>query len=78
MDPEAAARPTLILNPAADANFRTVAEALVTGGVTSPEGLQAGLRRRFPDALVRPRELAGERVQAWYVYRDGHWIRSRS
>jgi hypothetical protein len=23
---------------------------------------------------VRPRELAGERTQIWYVYRDGHWV----
>jgi len=38
--------------------------------------LQRRLRDRFPRAIVRPRELAGERLEIWYVYRDGRWIRS--
>ena len=74
MEPEAAERPTLILNPAADEDFRTVAESLLADGATEPEALQADLRRRYPAAVVRPRELAGERGRIWYVYRDGHWI----
>ena len=45
-------------------------------GFAEPALLQDCLRIRWPLALVRPRELAGERTQIWYVYRDGHWIRT--
>ena len=74
MEPDAAPRPTLILNPAADDDFRICAESLLADGAAEPGTLQAGLRRRFPRALVRPRERAGERVAVWYVYREGHWV----
>jgi hypothetical protein len=67
--------PTLVLNPADDMEFRTIAESLVAAGIARADALQEGLRRHFPYALVRPRELAGERAQIWYVYRDGHWVR---
>jgi hypothetical protein len=43
-------------------------------GEWRPETLEAALRTRYPNALVRPRGLAGERTEVWYVYRDGHWI----
>jgi hypothetical protein len=68
-------RPTLILNPADDDDFRASAERLVEDGFVMPAALQDALRRRWPSALVRPRELAGEHSAVWYVYRDGHWIR---
>ena len=48
---------------------------LVNDGTIEPAMLQDCLRGRYPRALVRPRELAGEQTQIWYVYRDGHWIR---
>ena len=67
-------RPTLILNPADDDAFRRSAERLVDDGVGVPAILQNALRRRWPMTLVRPRELAGEHLAIWYVYRDGHWI----
>lgn len=41
--------------------------------VAVPEELQARLRATYPDAIVRRRGLAGESVEVWYVYRDGHW-----
>ena len=66
--------PTLILNPRHDAGFVAAAEAIVSNGVDSPSELEVRLRQRYPDALVRPRELAGEALTIWYVYRDGHWI----
>ena len=69
-------RPTLILNPADDEAFRRSAEHTVEDGTATPSVLQASLRRRWPSALVRPRELAGERLAIWYVYREGHWIRA--
>lgn len=72
---DSAARPTLVLNPTDDEDFRSAAEALLDSGVHAPDRLQLCLRERYPDAVVRPRELAGEHVQIWYVYRDGHWVR---
>ena len=69
-------RPTLILNPADDEAFRRFAERTVEDGTVTPSVLQDCLRRRWPSALVRPRELAGERQAIWYVYREGHWIRA--
>jgi hypothetical protein len=68
-------RPTLVLNPPDEDAFRSMAEALVREGIDQPDALQAGLRRRFPLVLVRPRELAGEQSQIWYGYRDGPWTR---
>jgi hypothetical protein len=50
-----------------------MAERYLLSGGQSPEELQAILRTRYPDAVVRQRGLAGERLDVWYVYRDGHW-----
>jgi hypothetical protein len=72
-DPERG--PTLVLNPADDDDFRSFALGLVGDGVLDPSLLQECLRNRYPRAVVRPRELAGELAQIWYVYRDGHWVR---
>jgi len=69
-------RPTLVVNPPDDDDFRSYAEALIEGGLSEPLMLQECLRRRYPLAIVRPRALAGERARIWYVYRDGHWVRS--
>ena len=71
-------RPTLVLNPPDDQDFRARAIGLVDGGVLGPTKLEEALRRTFPDAIVRPRELAGERTSIWYVYREGHWVRPGS
>jgi len=67
-------RPTLVLNPADDEEFRSAAQHLVESGFVEPLLLQDCLRLRWPRAIVRPRELAGERTQIWYVYRYGHWV----
>ena len=66
-------RAVLVTNPAADRAFNTMAEAVLEEG-QSAEEFQALLRRRYPMAVVRPRELSGERRVVWYVYRDGHWV----
>ena len=68
--------PTLILNPRNDARFVAVAEAIVSEGVASPGKLQERLRRDYPEVVVRPRELTGEVLTVWYVYRDGYWTSS--
>jgi hypothetical protein len=67
-------RPTLVLNPPDDHAFRAAAEDLLATGIARAEALQAELRSRYAAAIVRPRELAGEQTQIWYVYRDGHWV----
>ena len=67
-------RPVIIANPADDPAFRSLIDSLLLAGEWRPEQLEAALRTRYANALVRPRELAGERTEVWYVYRDGHWI----
>jgi hypothetical protein len=64
-------RPTLITNPAIA--FRDHAESALREGQSVAE-LQQILRGDYPRAIVRARDLAGERPVVWYVYRDGHWV----
>ncbi len=67
-------RPVLFLNPADDQAFpRSVNDAMVEPSIGAAE-LQRRLRREFPRAVVRPRDLASERLAVWYVYRDGRWV----
>lgn len=66
-------RPMLIASPRDDAAFREFAEQLVANGATAEDALEVALRDRYPNAVVRARDLAGERVLVWYVYRDGRW-----
>jgi hypothetical protein len=68
-------RPTLVLNPPEDRAFEAFVSLVTAEASEGPEQLQARLRRRYPRAIVRRRDLVGERVQIWYVYRDGHWVR---
>jgi hypothetical protein len=65
---------TLVVNPRNDTPFVALAERLVADGVRSPDDLQQRLRREYPEAVVRARELDGEAFTIWYVYRDGHWV----
>ena len=67
--------PVLMVNPASDRTFREFAEQVVErldGAV--PADLQRQLRARYPKAVARARDLHGEAVAVWYVYREGHWI----
>jgi hypothetical protein len=66
-------RPTLVTNPADDGAFHDAAEAALQEG-QSVTDLQGILRGAYPLAVVRARDLAGERPVVWYVYRDGHWV----
>ncbi len=72
------ARPVLAINPAHDQAFVAAAEALLDDGVRSLIGFQDVLRRHFPDAFVRARDLSGERRAVWYVFRDGHWVNGQT
>ena len=67
-------RPTLVLNPPDDDAFTSLAVGLVDNGQRNPARFQADLRVNYPAAIVRRRELAGESIDIWYVYRDGHWV----
>jgi hypothetical protein len=69
-------QPTLVVNPPDDRAFEAFVGSTMDEAIDSPEQLQVVLRRRYPRSIVRRRDLAGERVQIWYVYRDGHWVRS--
>jgi hypothetical protein len=72
---DAEPRPTLVLNPSDDEGFRLDVEASIESGIVEPTMLQERLRDHYPNAVVRPRELSGERALVWYVYRQGHWVR---
>ena len=76
MTSSALPRPVLVLNPPDDRDFTSLARQLVSEGVRSPDELEQRLHERHPSAVVRPRELAGEPAETWYVYRDGRWIPS--
>jgi hypothetical protein len=67
--------PLLLLNPSSDYGFRQLVHS-VMGMVDDPAALQTMLRLRYPLAVVRARELSGERYKSWYVYRDGRWTDS--
>jgi hypothetical protein len=68
-------RPTLVTNPTDDSAFAAAAEAAL-GEARSTDDLQAVLRRDYPRAVVRARDLAGDPL-IWYVYREGHWVRAQ-
>jgi len=63
---------TLVINPRTDDEFVGLVSR-EAAAAESAAALQASLRQRYPRAVVRPRELEGERTEVWYVYRDGHW-----
>ena len=53
--------------------FTELVAELTAEQATDPAHLQASLRERYPDAIVRRRELSSESTDVWYVYRDGRW-----
>ena len=65
---------TLIVNPRDDAAFASFVRAVHGEGIDTPQELQRRLRERYPDAVVRLRDLHAETFTIWYVYRDGHWV----
>jgi hypothetical protein len=66
--------PVLFVNPANDPEFRRHVDGLMEGDIDDPSELERRLRPLYPEAVVRPRELADEPLSVWYIYRDGHWI----
>ncbi len=68
--------PALFLNPADDLDFVDEVERAMAEGFEAAADLELRLRRTYPHAVVRPRDLSNEPFVVWYVYRDGHWIAS--
>jgi hypothetical protein len=71
-------RPTLVVNPAADRVFSEFARMIVDHGATSIHELERRLTGVYPQAVVHARELVDEPILVWYVYRDGHWVDTRT
>ncbi|MEA2519726.1 MAG: hypothetical protein QOF49_1806 [Chloroflexota bacterium] len=68
-------RPQILTIPSTDSAFRQQVERIAGEEPDqAPDELQVRLRRLFPRALVRSRDISGEPT-AWYVYRDGGWRR---
>jgi hypothetical protein len=67
-------RPVVVRNPSKDTAFAAAIDALLAEGLLDLDRFQERLRQEYPNVLVRPRDLAGERVRVWYVYREGHWV----
>lgn len=64
-------RPRLFCFPSSDRVFAAVVEDVASRlALTSPDELMDALRRRYPHTSVRPRQLTGESVTVWYVYRE--------
>src|SRR5215210_1561509 len=67
---------SIITIPTNDLAFSQIVNRLHTSAeATTPAVLEARLRKVFPRAVVRARDLTGE-PPAWYVYRDGAWTSS--
>ena len=70
-------KPTLVVNPDDDDVFATYARVLVEDGAATIEEFERRLRTMYPGAAAHRRELVGEAVLIWYVYRDGYWVDSQ-
>jgi hypothetical protein len=69
---------TLIVNPRDDPAFASFVQEIQAEGVDNPDDLELRLRQRYPEAVVRLRDLHAETFTIWYVYRDGHWVSGAS
>ena len=69
-------QPFLVVNPATDRAFREFAEqaAVTLEHAAPPADLERKLRARYPRAVARARDLHGEVLRVWYVYREGYWV----
>jgi hypothetical protein len=72
--PSNGSAPALHLNPGDDQVFAAAVARVLASGLRDAGLVQQRLRVEYPDALVRPRDLAAEPYVVWYVYRDGRWV----
>ncbi len=68
-----ATRPVLVINPRSDATFNHLANGLAADEAHTPAELERALRKQYPRAVVRERNLSNEPILTWYVYREGVW-----
>ena len=66
----------LVVNPHDDATFVASVEALADR--LGPDAMQAELRRDYPHAVVRAREITDSFGDIWYIYREGRWTPPRN
>ena len=71
-------KPILVANPANDRVFAAFAETVIDHGVLSIDEFERRLQTVYPQAAAHARDLAAEPILIWYVYREGHWVNSRS
>jgi hypothetical protein len=67
-------RPTIVVNPSDDPVFAARIEQGLASTGRQPALLESALRSTYPNAVVRRREISGEPLEVWYVYRDGRWV----
>jgi len=72
-DPDAM-RPMLMINPTTDDSFERSAKQAVDETDGDIEAAQRRLRYRYPRAVIRARDISGEPIAVWYVYREGLWV----
>lgn len=61
----------IVCIPSDDPNMCGVVEQLYRSmSWVTPDRLQAALREVYPTAVVRRRELSGEPMPTWYVFRE--------
>lgn len=67
----------VITIPTNDRAFSRIVDRIFRStSAATPSALQSRLRRTFPRAVVRARDISGD--PAWYVYRDGGWASALS
>ena len=65
------AGPRIVCIPSSDAEMCAVVQCIYRSiRWVTPDRLQSALRDIYPDALVRRRELSGEPLPTWYVFRE--------
>jgi hypothetical protein len=70
LDPEPGLR--IVCIPSIDPELCGVVQRLYDSiRWVTPDSLEDALREVYPRAVVRRRELAGELMPTWYVYREG-------
>ena len=67
-------RPTLMINPTSDETFKRATRSASDEAAGDIRDAQRRLRRSYPRAVIRARDLAGESIVVWYVYREGVWV----
>jgi hypothetical protein len=66
--------PVLVVNPRSDLEFTRFVFELAGGAELTSSELEQHVRKSYPRAVVRERDLSSEDQPTWYIYREGRWI----